>query len=118
MIDKSSCDKGFIWVLSNCECEYGKSCDIGEHLDYENCKFGKKLVDELVEECTETEDEVKMAKITLAEYEDKYSSCTLYIVLLSIIFIINIGIGNYLIYSEYIYHETVTKKGFIYQRAI
>ena len=29
----------------------------------------KKLVTKLVEECTETDDEVRMAKITLAEYE-------------------------------------------------
>ena len=31
------CDKGFIWNLSNCECECDKSCDIGEYLDYKNC---------------------------------------------------------------------------------
>ena len=27
--------------------------DFGEYLDYENCKARKKLVDKLVEECTE-----------------------------------------------------------------
>ena len=53
----------------------------------------KKLVDKLVEECTETNYEVKLAKITLAENEDKYkySSCTLYIVLFSVTFTINVG---------------------------
>ena len=30
------CEKGFIWNPSNCECEYDKSCDIGEYLGYEN----------------------------------------------------------------------------------
>ena len=35
------------------ECEYDKLCDIGEYLDYENGKCRKKLVDKLVEECTE-----------------------------------------------------------------
>ena len=29
----------------------GKSCDVGEYLDYENCKCRKRLVDKLVEEC-------------------------------------------------------------------
>ena len=53
LIDKGVCDKGFIRNPSNCECECDKSCDIGEYLDYENCKFRKKLVDKLVEECTE-----------------------------------------------------------------
>ena len=38
LIDKGACDKGFIWNPSNCECECDKSCDVGEFLDYENCK--------------------------------------------------------------------------------
>ena len=71
MIDKGVCDKGFIWNPSNCECECDKSCDIGEYLDYENYKCRKKLVDKLVEKCTETDDEVKLAKLTLAENENK-----------------------------------------------
>ena len=62
MIDKGVCNKGFIWNPSNCECECGKSCDIGEYLDYENCKCRKKIVDKLVEECTGTNNEVKLAK--------------------------------------------------------
>ena len=52
LIDKVVCDKGFIWNPSNCECECDKSCDVGEYLDYSNCKCRKKLVDKLVEECT------------------------------------------------------------------
>ena len=74
MIDKGICNKGFIWNSSYCECECDKSCDIGENLDYENCKCRKKLVDKLVEECTETNDEVKLAKITLAGKKKKKKS--------------------------------------------
>ena len=29
LIDRASCDKGFIWNPSNCDCEYDKLCDIG-----------------------------------------------------------------------------------------
>ena len=81
------------------ECERAKLCDIGDYLDYENCKCRKKLFDKLVEECTETNNEVKLAKITLFENENKYkrSSCTPYIVLFLIIFTINMGIGTYFI---------------------
>ena len=43
LIAKGVCDKGFIWNLSNCECECDKSCDVGEYLDYENCKCRKKI---------------------------------------------------------------------------
>ena len=100
LIDKGVCDKGYIRNPSNCECECDKSCDVGEYLDYENCKCGKKLEDKLVEECNEIAEEVKLAKISLAENENKYkcSSCTLYIVLFSILFTINVGIGSYFVY--------------------
>ena len=61
LIDKGICDKGFNWNPSNCECECDKSCDVGEYLDYANCKCRKRLTDKLVEGCTENIDEVKIA---------------------------------------------------------
>ena len=103
LIDKVVCDKRFVWNPSNCKWECDKSCDIGAYLDYENCKCRKKLADKLVEECTETIEEVKLGKITLAENENvcKCSSCTLYIALFSIIFRIDVGIGTYFVYYKY-----------------
>ena len=65
MIDKGICDKGFIWNCSNCECDFDKSCDVGEYLDQENCKGRKKLGDKLVEECTENIHEVKITEMAL-----------------------------------------------------
>ena len=76
--DKEVCGKGYIWNPSNCECECDKSCDVGEYLDYENCKCRKKTVDKLTEECTENIDEVKIANEN--EHKNKCSSCILYIV--------------------------------------
>ena len=63
----------------------------------ENCKCRKKIVASLIEECTDTVEEVKPAKIALAENENSYkcSSCTLYTVLFWIIFTINVGIVPY-----------------------
>ena len=55
--DKERCGKGFIWNPSNCNCKCDKSCDIGEYLDYENCKCRRKIVGELVEECSKHTDE-------------------------------------------------------------
>ena len=60
MIGKGVCDKGFIWNISNCECECDKLYDIGDYLDYENCKCRKNLADKLVEECTENVHETKI----------------------------------------------------------
>ena len=83
VIDVILCDKGFICDPSNCECECDKSCDIGEYLDYENCKCRKKLLDKLVEECTENIEEEKISEITSCQNENnhKCGSCTLYIAL-------------------------------------
>ena len=96
-------DKGFIWNPSNCECEGDKACDIGEYLGYENCKCGKELVDKLVDECTETVEEVKLAKISLAENENTYkcTSCTVYIVLMIVVFTIFTAITTYFVYYNW-----------------
>ena len=84
MIEKRSCDKGFIWNPSNCEYEFDRLCDVGEYLDYKSCKCRKRLVDRLVEECSENIDEEKLAKITSTELHTgkdenihKFSYCTL-----------------------------------------
>ena len=53
LIDKGSCDKGFISNPSNYDCECDKLCGIREYLDYENCTCRKTIVDKLVEECSE-----------------------------------------------------------------
>ena len=98
MIDKGVCDKGFIWNPSNCEWECDKSCDIGEYLDYENCKCKKRLIDKLVEEYTENVDECNFIERNSVENIHKYSSCILYIVLFSTFFTINAGIGTYFAY--------------------
>ena len=60
----------------------------------------KKLVDKLLDECTGTIEEVKLAKITFAENknENKYSSCKVYIVLMIVIFTIFTGITIYFVY--------------------
>ena len=63
-----------------------------------NCKCRKKLVDKLIDECTETTEEVKVAKITFAKNENKYSSCTVYIVLMIVIFTFFTGIAIYFVY--------------------
>ena len=75
--------------------------NVTEYLDYENGKCGTKLVDKLVDKCAETV-KVKLDKITLAHNENRYkcSSCTLYIVLLSITFTIKFGILTYFVYSH------------------
>ena len=91
-----------------------KSCNFAEHLDYQNCKCRKRLVDKLIEECKKNiDEEVKI----LDKNEDKCSSCILHIVLFSIFFTIDIGIAIYFIYYKYINHneENVSVYDYVYQ---
>ena len=100
------CDKGYAWNPSKCERECDQACNVGENLHYKNCKCRKKLVAPLIEECAETVEEVKIAKINLAKNENE-NSCkcipfTVYIVLLLIFFTINVsGIVTYYVYSHW-----------------
>ena len=87
-----------------------------------NVNAEKKLIDKLVEECTENIKETKIDE-TLAKNEHRCSSCTLYIVLFWIFFIfsvISIGIGTYFTYYKYMNHnkENVLRYGYSYQTTI
>ena len=120
------CDKGFTWNPGNCECECDKSCDAGEYLDYKNCKCRKRLVDKLLEECSEnidgnevlysetldvislntiplnvyneTLDVISLNTIPLNVYKKACDSCTIYIVLFAVFFISRICISIVFIY--------------------
>ena len=61
------------------------------------------MVIKLVEQCNQTIDEVKLTKITHTENENswEHNSCTVYIILFSIYFIISVGIGTYFVYYKY-----------------
>ena len=51
----------------------------------------KKIVDKLVDECTETIEEVKLANITIAENENNYYKCSshkVYIIFMIVVFTI------------------------------
>ena len=53
------------------------------------------MIDKLVDECGETiDEEVKI----VSEIKNKCNACIVYIVVFSILFIINIGIATYFVY--------------------
>ena len=97
-IGKGMCYEGFIWNPNNCECECDKSCNVGEYLDYANCKCRKRLIDKLVQESSENIDRNEMIVLCLSDYTNVCGSCTIYIVLLPVFFIISIIISSVFIY--------------------
>ena len=95
------CDKGFIWNPSNCECECDKSCDIRECLDHKSCKCKNKIIDKLLEGCSENIDGNKMLynetlntillnTTPMNDHKKVFGSCTIYIVLFAVFFITSI----------------------------
>ena len=80
----------------------------------------EKIVDKLVEECSENIDEVKIAGTVLFECRNKCkSSCPIYVVLIAIVFTIIIGFGTYFIYYKYMNHKkTASKYEYDYQTSI
>ena len=94
--------------------KWHETCDFGDYLDYENCKYRKRLIDKLIEECNENIKGTSLINSTKCES----NSCILYTVLLSILFTINIGIAIYFIYYKYINHnkKNVSKYDYVYQR--
>ena len=105
------CDKGFIWNPSNCECECDKLCDLGEYLDYKNCKCRTKLVEECSENIDENEmlynetlDVISLHKILLNVYKNVCNSCTIYIILFAAFLVtstvINTVFAYFYCYSE------------------
>ena len=86
-------------------------------IDYENCKCRKKLVDKLVDKCTETVEEVKLAKKTLDKNENSYkcSSCIVCTALFWIFFTIKVGgVGAYFIYFHGYLKKMFTRETTIY----
>ena len=96
MIDKGRFNNEFIWNPSISECECDKSCDVGQHLDYKNCKCRKKLIDKLVQQCSEDINGNNIIhNVTLNNYEEVFNS---YILLPVIALIMIISIGCTFIY--------------------
>ena len=105
LIDKGVWDKGFTWNPSNSECECDKSCDVGEYLDYSNCKCRKKLADSLIEECAEIINETKITNENENENKDRCNSYIVYkalFLIFFILFIISIVISIYFVYRKYV----------------
>ena len=116
LIDKGICNKEFIWNPSNCECECDKLCDIREYLIYKNCKCRNKIVDKLVEECSENIDGNEMLynetlnAVPFNAISLNTKACnffTMCIVLFAILFITSISISSAFIYFHWYFLKKI-----------
>ena len=107
--DKKRCNEGFIWNPSNCYCECDKSCDVGEYINYGNCKCRRKIVDELVEEYSDNIDENEMiynetVNVSLSDYN--CNSCTLCIALFVEFLVTSVIISAVFVYFHWYLKES------------
>ena len=58
---------------STCSCECDKYCETGQYLDYKNCVCRKKIIDELIEQCTSIVD-IEIKNTTLSKKNNESSS--------------------------------------------
>ena len=72
LIDKGVCDKGYIFNPSDCKCDCDKSCNTSQYLVYLDCKCKNKIIDLIVEKCTEYDDDkTKLVNITVTKTDNK-----------------------------------------------
>ena len=64
---------------STCSCECDKYCETGQYLDYKNCVCRKKIIDELIEQCTSIVD-IEIKNTTLSKKNNE-SSSNIYLIL-------------------------------------
>ena len=93
-----SCDRGYIWNPSTCECECDKICGIGEYLDYKNCVRRKSIINKLVEECVSVVDGNKLYDEKSIMLVDGCTSCTFYVVLFLIFLLISLVGASIFVY--------------------
>ena len=71
LVSKLVCNKKYMWNPSTCSCECDRYCETGQYLDYKNCVCRKKIIDDLIEQCTSI---VDIKNNTLSKKSDESSS--------------------------------------------
>ena len=110
LIDKGLCNKGYIFNPSICKCECDKSCNTSRYLDYLDCKCKKKIIDLIVEKCTEyDDDQTKLVNMTVTKNDNQTkivnktvkNNCKVYIILTIVSIVISTVYTIYFVYYNW-----------------
>ena len=97
LVSKLVCDKGYMWNPSTCSCVCDRYCETGQYLDYKNCVCRKKIIDDLIEQCTSIVD-IEIKNNTLSKKNDESSNniyFILFIVFLALFILFLVGFIYY-----------------------
>ena len=73
LVNRLACARGFMWNPSTCSCKCDRYCETDQYLDYKNCICRKKIIDDLIEQCTSIVD-MDIKNNTLSKKNDESSS--------------------------------------------
>ena len=96
LINKLVCDKGYMWNPSSCSCECDRYCETGQYLDYKNCVCRKKIIDDLIEQCTSIVD-MDIKNNTLSKKNNESSSNIYFILFIVFLVLFIFFSGIYLL---------------------
>ena len=108
LVSKLACDNGYMWNPSTCSCECDIYCETGQYIDYKNCVCRKKIIDDLIEQCTSIVD-MDIKNNTLSKKSDE-SSSNIYFVLFIIFLVLFILFLVVFIYYWCKNNKGITKK--------
>ena len=93
-----------MWNPSICSCKYDRYCETGQYLAYKNCICRKKIIDDLIEQCTSIVD-MDIENNTLSKKSDESSSsiCFVLFIIFLVLFIL------FLVVFIYYWHKDNTK---------
>ena len=106
LVSKLVCEKGYMWNPNTCACEWDKLCEVGQYLDYRECACRKKLIDDLIEQCTTVVDtEIGNSTDLLTSKESSSSNINLYLFVVLLIIVSLSAAGSF-----YYFKKVNTKK--------
>ena len=113
-----------LFLIQLIQCERNKSCNTSQYLDYLDCKWKKKIIDLIVEECieydgdktrlvnktvTKNDNKTKLVIITVTKTDNQIkivnktvkNSCKVYIILIIVSIVISIVYTIYFVYYNW-----------------
>ena len=110
VINKLVCDKGYMWNPSTCSCECDRYCETGQYLDYKNCICRKKIIDDLIEQCTSIVD-IEIKTNTLSKKKKDESSSNIYFILFTVFLLLFIlFLVGFIYYWRKVNTKNISKK--------
>ena len=98
-----------MWNPSLCLCKCDRYCEVGQYLDYKNCVCRKRIIDDLIEQCTSIVD-IKIKNNTLSKKNDESSSNVYFILFIVFLVLFILFLGRFTCYWHKDNAKNISKK--------